>query len=89
MPTPKEDSDHQVQKVKLFEIVPVEVTGIKMLGDNKKAIVKYKLKYENVTPFIALTKYDLNKPGEKTAYFSLYDDGWKLEDKPGLEFLVN
>jgi len=89
LPTPPEDVEHKIQRVKVYETIPDKVTGIKMLTNNKKAIVKYTVEHKNVTPFIALTRIDLSKQDERTAYFSLYDDGWKIEDKPDIDFIGN
>lgn len=56
-----------------------DVTGIKLIGEGKRAMVEYTINYEDVTPFSALIKTNFNGVSTYTAYFSLYDDGWRLE----------
>src|SRR5690606_4854752 len=79
LPTPDEDKSVNIQKVKLAEEELQEVTGIKMLNDNKSAIAEYTTSYVNVIPFSALVKTDFYEKGNHTAHFSLYDNGWRLE----------
>lgn len=79
LPTSEEDKSVKIQKVKLAEEELQEVTGIKMLNDNKSAIAEYTTSYINVTPFSALAQTDFNEKVNHTALFSLYDDGWRLE----------
>lgn len=79
LPTSEEDKSVKIQKVKLAEEELQEVTGIKMLNGNKSAIAEYTTSYINVTPFSVLVKTDFNKKVDRTAHFSLYDDGWRLE----------
>jgi|RhiMetdeSRZDD1v2_1073273.scaffolds.fasta_scaffold27384_10 hypothetical protein len=86
--TPPGDKEHQIQKVKVADIQFGEITGMKMLANDKKAIVEYKIEYKNLTPFAILAKIDDKKPVTRTAYFSLYDDGWRQEKKPDIDFLV-
>lgn len=75
--TPKDDKSLDVQKVKIAEEVLMEVTGIKQ--DTKSAVVEYKTVYKNVTPFASLVNSDFKQNPTRTAHFSLYDDGWRME----------
>lgn len=79
MSTPEEDKAVNIQKVKLAEEELQEVTGIKMLNDNKSAIAEYTTSYINVTPFSALVNTNFKETNNHTAHFSLYDDGWRIE----------
>lgn len=85
--TPAKDREHQIQKVKIADILLGEVTGIKMLNENKSAIAEYTIKYKNITPFVALIRGKLNQTDTVKAYFSLFDDGWRIDKKPGPEFM--
>lgn len=85
--TPTKDREHQVQKVKVADVILGEITGIKMLNENKSAIAEYTIHYKNVTPFVALVRGKLNHTDTVKAYFSLFDDGWRMEKKPGPEFM--
>jgi len=85
--TPANDREHQVQKVKIADIVLGEVTGIKMLNENKSAIAEYTIQYKNITPFVELIPRKLNQTDTIKAYFSLFDDGWRIEKKTGPEFM--
>lgn len=87
--TPPEDKKSEIQKVKVADIEFREVTGMKLLADNKKAIVEYTALYKNITPFAILSKVDDKKELRRTAYFSLYDDGWREEKKPDLDFMIH
>ncbi len=79
--TPERDKSINVQKVKLAEEELKEVTGIKMMDDNKSAVAEYTTTYKNVTPFSSLVNTDFSKEDTHQAYFALYDDGWRLEKK--------
>lgn len=79
MSTPEEDKSINVQKVKLADEEVQEVTGIKMMDDNKSAIAEYTTSYINITPFSALVNRDFKEKDKHTARFSLYDDGWRVE----------
>lgn len=80
-------SESWKKKALLFEEDIVEVTGIKRSQDNTKAVVEYTTKYTKTSPFIALTKIEPEKTTTRKAYFALYDDGWRLEEKPGADFV--
>ncbi|MBB6498957.1 hypothetical protein [Pedobacter cryoconitis] len=58
-----------------------------MLNGNKSAIAEYTIKYKNITHFVELIPRKLNQLDTIKAYFSLFDDGWRIEKKPGLEFM--
>lgn len=79
LPTPEEDKAIDVQKVKVADENLIEVTGIKSGDDGKSAVVEYMKGYTNITPFATLVHKDLKKPTKHTAYFSLYDDRWRLD----------
>ena len=81
LPTPEKDKSINVQKVKLAEEELKEVTGIKMMDDNKSAVAEYTTTYKNVTPFSSLVNTDFTKEDTHQAYFALYDDGWRLQKK--------
>ncbi|RQO75618.1 hypothetical protein DBR43_09785 [Pedobacter sp. KBW06] len=85
--TSAKDREHQVQRVKIADIVLGEVTGIKMLNENKSAIAEYTIQYKNITPFVEFIRGKLDQTDTVKAYFSLFDDGWRIEKKPGLEFM--
>ena len=81
LPTPEKDKSINIQKVKLAEQELKEVTGIKMMDDNKSAVAEYTTTYKNVTPFSSLVNTDFSNEDTHQAYFALYDDGWRLEEK--------
>lgn len=81
LPTPEKDKSINIQKVKLAEEELKEVTGIKMMDDNKSAVAEYTTTYKNITPFSSLVNTDFSKEDTHRAYFALYDDGWRLEKK--------
>jgi hypothetical protein len=87
LPTPEKDKAIDVQKVKLADEDVVEVTNIRKNGSGNKAVVEYASAFKNVTPFAKLTTADFNKTKANKAYFALGDQGWKLEKKPGLDFM--
>lgn len=87
LPLRKNENPEKVQVVKLADEELAGVTGIKTSGNGKNAAVEYTTVYKNITPFAALVNRDLKKEEVHKAYFSLYDDGWKYEKKPGGEFI--
>jgi len=89
LPAEKNDNDSKIVRVKAGEVDFVEVTGIKLLSSGKSAIVEYSTIYKNLTPFSGLLGATANKQKLQKAYFSLFDDGWRVEKKPGIEFLSN
>lgn len=88
MPAQATDKDYKIQRVRVGEIDIVEVTGVKMLGSGKKAVAEYTTQFKKLTPFAVLRGLTPDKVNTEKAYFSLYDDGWRIEKKPGLEFLT-
>jgi hypothetical protein len=87
LPTPPQDKSSLIQKVKLADVDVVEVTNIRKNGSGNKAVVDYSTTYKNVTPFAKLTTVDFTKTKANKAYFALGDEGWKLEKKPGMDFM--
>lgn len=69
--------------VNLYCVEVDEVTGIKMEDNSENtAIVKYKVKVENKTPFFTLLpngRLEFNPQQEYEAKFVKYDDGWRIE----------
>jgi len=63
--------------VKLWETDIHEITGIREMGDGKTILVDYTVSNKNVTPFGAIFN-DKNKITQQSIYFSLYDDGWRI-----------
>ncbi|MEC5143206.1 hypothetical protein [Chitinophaga sp. 212800010-3] len=88
METPEKDKAINVQKVKLAEQHFKEVTGMQLLSNDKKAIVEYTVIYQNVTPFVPLSTLKIEPELKRKAYFALYDDGWRIVEKPDIDFLV-
>ena len=82
--TPEEDKKISVQLVKLADIKLGSITGIKTAEDGKSVIVDYYETYQNISPFSKITSKNFDKKNLKTAYFSLYDDGWRLKKKEEL-----
>lgn len=77
----EEDKRINIQKVKLADEDLAQVTGIKTDDQGKKATVEYTTTYINITPFAALLRTDLKKQMPRTAHFTLYDNGWRMEKK--------
>lgn len=87
LPTPKDDQISQIQRIKIADEFLKEITGIRISGNGKNAVVEYTVICKNISPFAVLLKRDLQKPDTRKSYFSLYDDGWRIEKKPGVEFI--
>lgn len=85
--TPEKDKASRIQKVKLADEDVVEVTNIRTNESRNKAVVDYSTAFKNATPFAKLTTVEFNKTKFNKAYFALGDDGWKLEKKPGMDFM--
>ncbi|SJZ68073.1 hypothetical protein SAMN04488128_1011173 [Chitinophaga eiseniae] len=88
LPTPEKDKELKIQKVKLAEQHFNRVTGMQLLKNDKKAIVEYTVVYKNVSPFVPLSTLEIEPELKRKAYFALYDDGWRIVDKPDMDFLV-
>jgi len=80
LPITAEDKKSKVQRVKVAEEVFKEVSGIQMLDGDKKAVVEYKTSYKNITPFSKLSRLKLDGENIRKANFSLYDDGWRIDE---------
>jgi len=89
LPAQANDADSKIIRVKAGDVDIVQVTGVKLLSSGKSAVVEYTTVFKNLTPFAALRRMVADKQKTQKAYFSLYDDGWRLEKKPGIEFLSN
>ncbi|HYM92566.1 MAG TPA: hypothetical protein VET23_00355 [Chitinophagaceae bacterium] len=64
-------------EVKLWETDITDITGIQETGQEKRAKVDYAISNKNITPF-GENFDNKNEVAQKTAYFSLYDDGWRI-----------
>ncbi len=63
--------------IKLWETDIYEITGIREMDNNKTEMVNYTISNKNVTPFGAIFN-DKNNITQQSTYFSLYDDGWRI-----------
>ena len=81
LPTPEKDKKMDIQKVKIADKELVDVTAIRTMKDGKQALVEYTTAYKNVSGFSALTKNINKQTNTHKAYFTLYDEGWRLEKK--------
>ncbi len=79
LPTPEKDKKADIQKVKLADEDLVNVTSIKTSIGGKQAVAEYTTAFKNVSRFSSLTNKDYDHPDTHIAYFTLYDDGWRLE----------
>jgi len=80
--TSEEDVKKGIQRVKLADEEFGEITGLKINGDEKTAIVEYTTTLKNLTPFVELMPRKIKKTtATNKAKFSLYDDGWRLEKR--------
>jgi hypothetical protein len=78
--TSEEDRKENIQNVKIGDEEFGEVTGIKLSGDGKSAVVEYTANLENITPFASIMPRKITKTTTTNkAKFGLYDDGWRLE----------
>jgi hypothetical protein len=71
-----EDSNNY--SVKLWETDIDEITGIMEAKEEKTAAADYTLVNKNITPFGEFFSDKSNTDG-RTAYFILYDDGWRIQ----------
>lgn len=84
LPTSEEDQAMKVQKVKLADEDLLEVTGIKTSEDGKTAVVEFTTALTNLTPFANLLQGKVKEStANNEAYFTLYDDGWRMEKHSG------
>lgn len=79
LPTSEGDRKDNIQLVKIADEELENITGVKLLDGEKHAVVEYKTSFKNITPFSPLSRLKLNGENTHKAYFSLYDDGWRLD----------
>jgi len=72
-----EQTNSESYFVNLWETDLNEITGIQ--EDNKTVKVDYTTTNKNITPFGEIFN-DRNSVNQKSVYFSLYDDGWRLNN---------
>jgi len=65
-------------KVKLWETDIVDISGVQEMEQEKRAKVDYTISNKNITPFGEKLS-NKNKMTQKTIYFSLHDDGWRIQ----------
>lgn len=80
LPLSESDRKDNIQLVKIADEDLDEITGVQMLDGDKKAVVEYTTSFKNISPFSALSKLKLNEKKTYKVNFSLYDDGWRLEE---------
>lgn len=79
--TSEADQKENIQNVKIGDEEFGEVTGIKLSGDGKSAIVEYTTNLKNVTPFASIMPRKITKTTTANkAKFALYDDGWRRSE---------
>lgn len=90
LPVEEKEKADFIQRLRIAQEDIIDVTGIRLLGQGKKAIVEYTTQYKDLTPFAVLEKDKLitGKVNNRKAYLSLYDDGWRVEKNPGLDFMA-
>ena len=81
LPVSNEDKKSKIQRVKIAVEVLQEISGIQLLDGEKQAVVEYTTYYKNITPFSPLFRLKLNEKNTHKAYFSRYDDGWRIVTK--------
>lgn len=79
LPQSDRDKSDGIQRVKIADEAVEEVTGIKILDGDNKAIAEVKTSFQNISPFYSLSKLELNKGKMRKVNFVLYDDGWSTE----------
>jgi hypothetical protein len=72
-----------VYRVVIAQKQLIEVTGIAISEGGKTARVEYKWRWEPTAYAKLSRKVPSNEIDESTAYFRLYDDGWRMVDDPG------
>ncbi|MBT2564678.1 hypothetical protein J7E50_19600 [Pedobacter sp. ISL-68] len=77
LPTPEKDKTLDIKKVKIADEVITDVKIIETVDQTTK--VEYTTGYENITPFAALLKTDLQKSRKHTVHFVSSDKGWVLQ----------
>lgn len=76
--------DNGTHRVKVFDIALGDVTGIQTIPQFNVATAHYTLKPVNPTPFASILS---RAPEQRSAEFSLFDDGWRLKKESYLETL--
>lgn len=64
--------------VKIWDNDISQITGIQIFKEANSASVEYSVSHVNITPFGEVFK-DKNSIINRTATFSLYEDGWRIE----------
>lgn len=64
--------------VRLWEVDIREITGVQVFTEQKVAEVNYTIFNKNITPFGEMSS-DKDIVSTKTASFSLFDDGWRIQ----------
>ena len=70
--------DDKIFTVMLWETDVKEVTGVQERPDLKIAEAEYVIQNINITPFGSVFS-DKNMEHKRSAEFSLYDDGWRIQ----------
>jgi hypothetical protein len=68
----------KVYKVKIWDKSIENITGIQIYKERNSATVYYNEQNINITPFGELFD-DKTSIENKTAYFSLFEDGWRID----------
>lgn len=72
------NEDNNLFTVMLWETNVKEITGVQEKPELKIAQVEYVTHNTNITPFGSVFN-DKNNENKRTADFSLYDDGWRIQ----------
>lgn len=67
-------------KVKLWETDILDITGVQEMEQEKRAKVDYTVSNKNITGF-GESFSNKDQVVNKTIYFSLYDDGWRIQNQ--------
>lgn len=68
-----------VQKVKVADEVLDGVDDIKLDSEGKQALVYYRTKYANITPFAKMQRKDLSKNEAYQVRMILRSEGWEIQ----------
>lgn len=72
-------NDEKIQQVKIADEVIEEVTGIQMEDGGNRAVVEYKTTFANITPFLKLSKLNVEEENVRMVDLVLYNDGWRVD----------
>lgn len=80
------------QKIATYKVDFKGITAVRFNKDENKAIVKYEAVYKDLTPFANLVTEAKEKVEEgqtfgKEAYLVKYEQGWKIEKRPTMDFM--